>query len=411
MQPFPLQALIDATGGTPVGLEDLSAPIDRIETDSRRIQPGDLFWALKGNRHNGHKFARNAIRDGAALAIVDTRHGRKLNCPRIEVDDTLTALWQFANWYRKQFDVLLIGVTGSVGKTTTRHLITSVLSSRFRGMESPHNYNNQFGVPLSLLQIEADHEFAVIELGASRSGDIETLTAIAQPEIGVITAIGPAHLDGFQSVENIIATKGALLENLSDSGFAVLNGDDRNVRNMADRSQCPVILVGEREDNDLQATEVAVDNGWLGFRIQDVEFRVPATGKHHVTSALIAVAIGRQIGMTDEEIIQGLRTFTPLAGRCQTRKIGPWTVIDDTYNANPRSMSAACQTLKDWQTPGSRILVIGDMLELGEWSDDFHRLLGEEIARSKIEKLIVVGSQAANVARNAKFHGMDAGCL
>lgn len=411
MQPISLPELIAATGGTPVGLEHFNGPITRIETDSRRIQSGDLFWALQGKRHDGHKFIKQSVTAGASLCVVAAEQGRRLDCPRVEVDDTLSALWRLANWYRKQFDVLVIGVTGSVGKTTTRRLITAVLSSRFAGMESPKNYNNEFGVPLSLLEIEGHHEFAVIELGASRTGDIAALTAVAQPEVGVITAIGPSHLDEFESIENIIRTKSELLSALPESGFAVLNGDDRNIRNMIDRANCPVILVGEKESNDLRATGIVVDNGWLGVHIEETEFRVPITGRHNVSSVLIAVAIGRQIGMSDKEINQGLRTFSAAPGRCRPLQIGPWTVIDDTYNANPKSMSAACRTIRDWRTEASRILVLGDMLALGSWSDDFHRLLGEEVVRSKVDKLIAVGSQAALVAGNARRLGMDAGCL
>lgn len=389
----------------------LDQRLTRIEIDSRRIRAGDLFWALAGKRHDGHKFVKQAFIGGAVAAVVDREKSHKLHGPRIEVDNTLAALWQAAHWYRRQFETLVIGVTGSVGKTTTRRMITSVLSVRFAGVESPHNYNNAYGVPLSLFAIEPQHEFAVIELGASQVGEIEALAAIAQPEVGALTAIGPAHLDEFGSLEAIIRTKLELLQALPATGFAVLNGDDRNIRTMASQSPCPVIFVGEKTQNNVIATDVVQENGWLSFRIAGVRFRVPATGRHHLTAALIAIAIGRQFELSDDEIARGLEQFESAPGRCQLLHMGPWTVIDDTYNANPLSMSAACQALKERQGPGKRILVVGDMLALGDWSRDFHRIFGEEAARTKIDCLIAVGSQAAVVAGSARKHGMDAGCL
>lgn len=411
MQAISFHELIAATGGTPAGLGDLNERFGRIETDSRRVRAGDLFWALAGPRHDGHKFTKQAFANGAVAAVVETGKAPVSQFPRVEVEDSLLALWDLADWYRGQFEALVIGVTGSVGKTTTRRMIASVLLTRFAGIESPHNYNNEYGVPLSLFQLEPAHEFAVIELAATRTGDIEGLAAVAHPEVGVVTAVGPAHLDQFGSVENIVRTKGELLEALPATGFAVLNGDDRQVRQMASRALCPVVLVGEREHNDLRAQNVAVENGWLRFQLGQTEYRVPAAGRHHLTAALIAVAIGRQVDMTDEEIAQGLRRFEPAPGRCRPIPIGPWMVIDDTYNANPLSMSAACRTLREWDTPGKRILIAGDMLALGEWSQDFHRLFGEEVVRSRIDRLIAVGSQAATVAGSARKNGMDAGCL
>ncbi len=403
--------LISATGGNPVDIVDLEQSVLRIETDSRKIQPGDLFWALEGTRFDGHKFAKQALASGAIACVVDAAKSSRVPGPRIEVDNTLSALWQLANWYRGQFEALVISVTGSVGKTTTRRMITSVLSTRYQGMETPQNFNNQVGVPLSLLMLEPHHEFAVIELGASKAGEIEELAAVAEPEVGVITAIGPAHLDGFENLEAIVRTKGELIDAIPESGFVVLNGDDRQVRQMAARAACPVILVGERDHNTIRAEQVTLENNYLKFRVGESDFELNVTGRHHLHSALIAMAIGRQLEMTDAEIAYGLRSFQSIEGRSHSMQIGDWTVIDDTYNANPLSMSAACQILKDWQTPGKRILVTGDMLSLGDWTDDFHRMFGEEVARSTVRHLIAVGAQANTVTGSARRNGMDPGCL
>lgn len=409
MRKITFDELISATGGTPVGFEDEFTNISNIQIDSRKVQPGDLFWALEGAKQNGHHFVEEALSKGAVAAVVEED---QCDLPQtIRVEDSLMALWDFADWYRSQFDAMVIGVTGSVGKTTTRRMIAAVLSAKFNGVQSPRNYNNQYGVPLSLLQLDEDHDFGVFELGASKPGDINDLAEVIHPEVGVITAIGPSHLDEFGSYENIVQTKGELLDHIPEAGFVVLNGDDRNVRQMAERASCQVILVGEKKHNDLIATDVVVENEQLRFQVGESQFSVPVTGRHYLTAALVAIAIARQIDMTEEEIQHGLNQFESTDGRSKTLSIGPWTIIDDTYNANPLSMSAACRLLKDWSTTGKRILLTGDMLSLGEWSDDFHHLLGEEVTRSKIDCLIAYGSQAANVAGSARKHGMDAGCL
>lgn len=411
MQALSFEDLISIVSGTPVSIDNLKSRVPRLEIDSRKIQPGDLFWALEGKKHDGHKFVKQALSAGAAMVVVDAEKAARLQCPRIEVENTLLALWQLANWHRSQSEALVIGVTGSVGKTTTRRMITSVLASRFSGIESPLNFNNQFGVPLSLLQLEPHHEFAVIELGASKQGEIEALSTVAEPEVGAITTIGPAHLDEFGNLETIARTKRELLESLPETGFAVLNGDDKLIRQMAEVASCPVLFVGEKEHNHVRATDVVQEDQRLLFQVNAVPFQVPVTGRHHLTSALIAVAIGKHLDLTDEEIAAGLKSFSPSPGRCEVKRIGPWTVIDDTYNASPLSMSAACQLLRDWQSGGKRILVTGDMLSLGEWSKDFHRLFGEEAARSRLNRLIAIGTQASIVTASAKKHGMDAGCL
>lgn len=411
MQAISFQELIAATGGTPVGLEQSRQPILRIEIDSRRIRPGDLFWALRGHKQDGHKFVKQALQQGALASVVRADQASRVPAPRVEVEDTLAALWQFANWYRRRCEALVISVTGSVGKTTTRRMIAAVLSKRFQGVDSPRNFNNHIGVPLSLLEIEPHHEFAVIELGASQVGEIASLAAVAEPEVGAITAVGPAHLDEFASIENIARTKRELLESLPPSGFAVLNGDDRRVLDMVPFAPCPVFLVGEREHNDCRAINVAVENGQLRFDVNHMTFQVPVVGRHHLHAALTAIVIGRQFEMSDSQIAAGLLQYTSIPGRSHLLRVGDWWVIDDTYNANPLSMSAACRTLRDWDGAGKKILVAGDMLSLGDWSGDFHRLFGEEAARSKIDQLIAVGSQAAVVAGSAHKYGMDAGCL
>jgi UDP-N-acetylmuramoyl-tripeptide--D-alanyl-D-alanine ligase len=243
--------LTEATGGE-LRTVDPSTEISGNAIDSRKVAPGDIFWALAGERTDGHLFADDAISRGSKLVVCRADRAEAIEGPRLVVPDPLIALQQFSSWYRSQQSALVIGVTGSVGKTTTRGLIHSVLSAQFDGVQSPASFNNHLGLPLSLLDIEQQHEFAVLELGASHVGEITALTDIARPEVGVITAIGRAHLAGFGSVDNIIRGKGELLEALPASGFAVLPGDDPVTRTMAALAPCRVLFVGEDENNTIR---------------------------------------------------------------------------------------------------------------------------------------------------------------
>jgi UDP-N-acetylmuramoyl-tripeptide--D-alanyl-D-alanine ligase len=290
-------------------------------------------------------------------------------------------------------------------------MLFATLAARFRGVQSPGNFNNHWGVPLSLLAIQPEHEFAVIEFGASQVGEIARLAALAQPEVGVLTAIGPAHLVVFGCIERICDAKAELLQALPETGFAVINGDDERVRPLADRAACRVLKAGSKVNNDIVARGIELDGDCLRFQVDRSRFAVHAAGRHFLTAALLAVGVAREIGMSDSEIAAGLVNFRPVAGRCQVLAVGPWTVIDDTYNANPASMRAACELLRDWQYANQRVLISGDMLALGEQSDAYHDGLGADVARCGVTRLVALGAQAARVARSAKAAGMDAGCL
>jgi UDP-N-acetylmuramoyl-tripeptide--D-alanyl-D-alanine ligase len=410
MHPLPLNTLLSAVRGEAIGF-DGRVTIERITTDSRQVAPGDLFWALRGERADGHDFIDEALRRGAIGAVVNRtwrEQQRRSARQCLVVPDTWQALWDLAAWHRARSDALVIGVTGSVGKSTTRHLLHG---ARYSGIQSPHNFHNHLGVPLSLLELTPQHEFAVLEAGASGGSEIARLCTLMQPEVGLLTAIAPAHLEGFGSLEAICRAKGELLEALPPSGFAVLNGDDPLVRRLARRANCRVLFVGESIHNDVVATRVRVNDRRLRFRVDDVEFQLPAIGRHHLTSALLTVATARELDVGDTEIAAALREFQPLPGRCRKLSIGPWTIIDDTYNANPASVLAACQTLRDWEEAGQRVLVLGDMLELGPQAPAFHEHIGAAAAQCGFDRVIAVGAHAAAVAGSARRHGLDVGCL
>ncbi|GAB4141722.1 MAG: UDP-N-acetylmuramoyl-tripeptide--D-alanyl-D-alanine ligase [Planctomycetaceae bacterium] len=406
MTKFTLNDLLEGTGGSACGFSTGDVVFHGIGIDSRTIKHGELFWAIPGEKHDGHNFIDDAIRKGATACVVGEAHGVNPSAPRVIVPDSLEALKNLAAWHRRRHDILTIGITGSFGKTTTREMIYAVLSTEFSGIQSQKNFNNHIGLPLSLLEIQQPDEFAVLEMGASHLGEIRELADIAMPEIGIVTGIGLAHLEGFGSLEHIIQAKGELLESLPASGFAVLNGDDPLVREMASRASCPVIFVGEGKQNTFQVENVIQSNETLNFFMEGTEYSISVTGKHHVQAAMVAIAVGRELGMKSEAIAEGLRSFVPVAGRCRLETIGPWHVIDDTYNANPASMRAACETLKHWKTSGAKILVVGDMLELGQRASECHRELGRVAADAEIDQLIVLGSHAADVIQGALEAGM-----
>ncbi|WP_417383750.1 UDP-N-acetylmuramoyl-tripeptide--D-alanyl-D-alanine ligase [Gimesia sp.] len=383
------------------------AEVAGISIDSRTTQENDLFFAIQGQRLDGHEFVNQALARGAVACVV--KRG-KISDPGsqllLEVEDVNHALLQFARWYREQQTAQVIGVTGSVGKTTTRSMIYTALSSCLNGIQSPANFNNEFGVPLSIAKIEASHQFAVLELAASHAGEIGTLAEIVQPQIGVITGIGHSHLEHFGTLQQTAETKGALFEHLPASGLAVLCGDDPFADYLASRTTARTVRVGLGADNDLQAVAITQDQQGISFRVNDQQYQLPVVGRHFINAALAAIAVARELGGSEQDVAESLRNYATVPGRCHRMQIGNWTVIDDTYNASPDSMRAACQVLRDYTGTGKRILVIGDMLELGPESERYHREIGTLVAESGIDLLFACGKQAESVAQGARSAGM-----
>jgi UDP-N-acetylmuramoyl-tripeptide--D-alanyl-D-alanine ligase len=406
MERVTLEQVLAATGGAAAGIERPDAGVERVGLDSRCIAPGELFWAVRGETHDGHNFAASALARGAVACAVAADRAANIAGPRIVVRDTQEALGQFARWYRRTKRSLVIGVTGSVGKTTTREMIHAVLSMKYDGVRSPKNFNNQFGLPLSILDIEPQHEFAVLEIGASKAGEIRELAEIAAPEVGVITAVGEAHLETFQTLEQIELEKGQLIEVLPPTGMALLAGDDPRVRAIAKRARCNALLVGEGPENSVRASHIVEEPNRIRFQVDGRSYVLRAVGRHHVRAALFAIAAGREFGMGPEEIAEGLQTFKPAPGRCRLEPIGPWWVIDDTYNASPGSMRAACEVLRRWPGPGKRILIAGDMLELGRTSAKLHREIGRAAAQAEIDLLLGSGRHARDLVAGARAAGM-----
>lgn len=390
MPSVPLDQFLSLTHGRLIGELDTSRSITGGSIDSRTVQPGELFFALPGRRQHGLAFADVAMSHGALAVVVDAQHAAATDAPQIVVDDAEYALAQLASCYRHQLDTLVIGITGSVGKTTTRRLIHSVLSASSQGTQSPANYNNALGVPLSLLAINQADEFAAIEVATSQPGEIGYLASIARPEMAVLTRIAPAHLEGLGSLEAIRAEKAELLQAVPRDGVAFLNMDDPLLRPLATALSCRVVTFGEHPDSDLRATDVTADGERLSLTVNGVRFQVKLFGAHHVTNVMAAIAVATEVGLGGEDIQRGLEQFHPEPGRSAVQSVGPWTIIDDTYNASPTSVTALAGSLSSLHG-GQRLLVLGDMLDLGDQAADLHYAVGATLAQTAIDHILTTG--------------------
>jgi len=404
-----LDDLVRATGGRPSAENaPRDVAIGPAAIDSRRVETGEVFWAMRGPNYDGADFADEAFRRGAAGVVatrsIDVPEGRWA----VQVPDTAAALQQWAEYRRRHFTGTVVGVTGSVGKTTTRQMIHTVLGARLSGTASPRNYNNHVGLPLSMFALRPDHDYAVLELGASRRGEIAALARLCRPKVGVITQIGDAHLRGFGSRRGIARAKAELLAALPPDGRAVL-GDDPWLRSVAQGCRAAVTWVGTGDDCDVQAADVQTRPGRLTFRVADCRFRVPVWGRHHLISALAAVAVARLFGFDLEEIAAALEEFDPVPMRCEVFEVRGATVINDTYNSNPTAMQAALELVRDFDGTGRRIVVTGDMGELATEAISRHFQLGRQIVvTGGAELLIACGRFARYVTAGARGVGMPA---
>ncbi len=405
-----LSAVIDGRLHSPdTSASGPEVALGRIVTDSREVEPGDVFWALRGRRHDGADFVGEAFQRGAVAAVsaraVEIRDGHWV----IQVRDTRQALRRLARWKRSRFAGTVIGITGSSGKSTTRQMIHTVLRARLRGTASPRNYNNELGLPLSMIQMEPAHDYAVLELGASRPGEIASLAELCGPKVGVITCVGDAHLGGFGSRQAIAQTKGELLAALPPDGRAVL-GDDPFLRRLTAECRAPIQWVGTGPECHLRAKGVETRPGELRFQVGDCRFCVPVWGTHYLTSALAAVAVGRMMGFDLAEIADLLEDFQPLPMRCEVREIRGATVINDAYNANPTAMHAALRLLAEFDAAGRRVVVAGDMAELGHQSARLHYQVGQQVVHTAgADLLIACGRFGRFVVAGARAAGMPAG--
>lgn len=386
--------------------------------DSRRIAPGQLFFAIRGLRLDGHQFVDAALESGAVGAVVESRfRGQAAASVRpklIPVNDTTAALQTLARHVRRQWGGRLIAVTGSMGKTTTKEMIATLLATRFRVLKSQGNLNNHFGLPLGLLALEASHEVAVMELAMSATGEIAHLAQIAEPDVGVVTNVGPVHLEFFDSVDSIAAAKRELIENLSHSGgkpTAVLNFDDARVRKFSKGFDGTVVTFGLGEGALFRATEVEPCETGNRFHLSwpkaEGEFTVPLPGIHNVENALAALTAVSTCGLDVRTLGPALAGFKNLAQRSEIFTLpGPITILNDCYNSSPWAMERMIETLAGWKDAQRRIVVAGEMLELGSTSPEWHRKIGRKLVECGINLLVAVQGNARFIREGALEAGM-----
>ena len=400
MKPLTLEQAAAWAGGALTGGQP-GAVVTRVSTDSREPLAGALFVPLVGERHDAHDFLPQAFANGAAAALC-ARAGASAAGPLIRVDDTLAALQRLATRYRASLQPFVaVGVTGSNGKTSTKDLLTAVLSRRHRVHATRGNLNNHIGVPLTVLGVEAGHTAGVFEMGMNHFGEIAPLAAIAQPDIAVVTNIGTAHIEFLGSREGIALEKGRLVEAIPPAGFVVLNADDDMTPSLAARSPAPVVTAG------LSGGEVraeAVDGSSFDLVVPDAprtRVTLPVPGRHMIGNALLAAAVGWRLGLTPAEIKAGLESATLHGGRLQRRSVAGLQVLDDSYNANPDSMRAALRTLREQPVAGRRLAVLGRMGELGPHAAAGHRAVGEAAAAEGVDFLLTVGDDDSRLIHDA----------
>jgi len=399
-------------------------PVKSVSIDSRRIRQGDLFWAIPGNRFDGHDYVVEALMRGAMGAVIARRelgqglreiYSQQSNPPAIiMVTDTILALQELARAYRERFSLPVIGITGSNGKTTTKELIAHILSSKYKVLKNEGNLNNHIGLPLTLINLSGEHQVAVLELGMNRKGEIARLCEIAQPNTAVITNINYAHLEFLGSLEAVKEAKAELVDALREGDLLILNADDERVNSLQRRFTGRVYFYGLTPQAEIWADEIRLE-GERGSSFvlhtpqqKGIRIALPLIGRANIYNALAGAAVGHAFGVPLEEIKGALESFTGVTMRLQPITLPQDIIlIDDTYNANPSSVENALEILLSCRVAeGRRLMVLGDMLELGEAAERWHRAIGSRIAQAGIDFLITMGPLAHFMAKEALNEGM-----
>lgn len=374
-----------------------------VSTDSRTIKPGQVFFALKGERFDGHNFVADAIKAGAICCVVSR------NIPGIEpviiVNDTLEALGALAKKVRSEFNFPVVAISGSVGKSSTKELITGILSKMAPVVSSPESYNNLIGLPLTILNAQTPARFAVLELGINREGEMDKLVAIASPEIAVLTSISAVHTEGLKSVEGVLNEKIKLIEGIKDSGIAFVNGDYEILLARAQKTGKKIISYGTTDKVDIKASDIKWDASGVRFTIEGNRFFMPVLGRFWVYSALPAYCVGRHFGSSISDIESVFASFKNLKGRMVRHEKNGIIIIDDTYNANPLATREALLVLYGLKSK-RRFAILGDMLELGELTPVAHREIGRLVAELNLDGAYFVGNFSSASYQSARENGL-----
>jgi UDP-N-acetylmuramoyl-tripeptide--D-alanyl-D-alanine ligase len=413
MRPHPLAFVARTCEAKPLH-GSLQTVVEHVCTDSRRIQRGDLFFALRGDRFDGHAFLAEVARKGAAAAVVE-QHVKLAEFPAfslLQVDDTRKALGRLAAAERSAFDFPVVAVCGSNGKTTTKDLLAWVLKQKLPTLSSEASFNNDIGVPLTLLRFTSVHQAAVLEAGTNHPGELAPLLRLIAPNLGVLTNIGREHLEFFGDLAGVAREEGWLAELLPSSGRLFINGDNQWTPDIVKRCRAPVVRVGCTDLNDWRVRNWRVDKQGMVFVLDSAlkafggEYRLRLIGAHQAVNAAFAVAVGAELGLSRDEIEAGLAQCPPAKRRLEMWEVGGVRVLDDVYNANTDSMVAALQTLQELPGKGRRIAVLGDMAELGAQSELAHEEVGRRAAELGVNQLFAVGKMASVMARGARGAGL-----
>ena len=426
MPSFSLDEVIQITGGTML-TPSSSKPIHRVCTDSRTIRPGDLFIALDGPQFDGHRFVKDALKGGAIGAIIKRSAWRKgwsairpisqshSHLPPffIGVNEPLTAYQDLAAFHRSQFPIPVVAITGSNGKTTTKEMVSHTLARRWRVLKTQGNFNNKIGVAHTLFGLNKRHEAAVIEMGVDQEGQTTRLCEMAKPTMGVITNVGPDHLEFFGTIESSARAKAELLGSLPDDGVVILNADDDFFDRFSKQATCSVLSYGFSSKSDVRASDVEFDKVGTRFRLslphrkRAKKIQLRLAGHHNVSNALAGAAAGYALGLSSDEVATGLAKVRPAPMRSQIRRWKGMTFLYDCYNANPASMNAAVTMLADLGREKRTIAVLGEMRELGSEEDRLHEEVGSFVAKQGISHFIACGKFGRNFAHGARVAGMS----
>jgi UDP-N-acetylmuramoyl-tripeptide--D-alanyl-D-alanine ligase len=409
--PFTVQDIVRATQGALVA-GDLGIPVTGVSIDSRSLGVGEAFFAIQGHRLDGHAFLAEAAARGAACLIVHALPDDvPANVPLVLVEDTTRALGRLGAWHRSRFTIPVVAITGSNGKTTTKELTAGVLGTRWEVLRPERSFNNQWGLPLTLLRLAPEHQATVLEIGTNARGEIAALTALASPTVGVVTTVAAVHTEFLGSLDGVREEKAGLVRALPADGVAVLNADDPRVAGMAGETRARVVTYGRAVTAHVRAVgDVLDDEEGLTLTLETGGERRPVTlalaGRHNIGNVLAAAAVGVALGFPLEEIVVGLAGVRPVAGRCVWRRAGDVTILDDTYNASPVSMRAALDTVATHRRGRRVIVVLGDMLELGAIGDEAHREVGRQVAALPADELIGVGRAMTLAVEAARAAGL-----
>ena len=404
MENITLEQILECCQGQYFGSrEDLKREVTGIVTDSRKIVPGNLFVPLKGEKTDGHKYIPQVLEAGALASLSENvLSGNPGNY--ILVESALEAMQRIAAFYRNYLGLKVVGITGSVGKTSTKEMIASVLKERYKVHKTAGNFNNHIGLPLTIFGLKKEHEVGVLEMGISDFGEMHTLASMSNPDICVLTNIGLCHLENLKTRDGILKAKTECFQHMRENGRVILNGLDDKLNTIKEVKGSSPVFYG-REGDAAYATDMT-DLGLLGIRIhlhlygEVREVTIPIPGEHNIYNALAAACVGHELGMDIEEICRGIQSVETIGGRSNLIQVKGMTLIDDCYNANPVSMKASIDVLS--KAPGRKIAVLGDMGELGKEEKELHAQMGTYLSEKNIDYLFCAGELSREMAREAK---------